>query len=59
MIFQNEASFTTSVASSFLVPTSWRAGPIPSNGREAQLFTEPAEYTYGWGGGWRTIVVTP
>jgi hypothetical protein len=59
VIFQNEASFTTSIAGSSLVSTSWRAGPIPTNGREAQLFTVPAVYTYGWGGTPRAVIVTP
>lgn len=59
VIFQNEASFTTHLGADHSASIQWRAGPIQVHGREAQLFTEPAVYSYAWGGAHRAIVVNP
>jgi hypothetical protein len=59
VVFQNEASFVTSVDGARQAGQEWRAGPILVRGREAQIFTSPDVYSYAWGGEPRAVVVTP
>ena len=58
VIFQNDAPFVAYVGDSG-ARSEWRAGPIPINGREAQLFTAPQTYPDRWAGGERAVVVRP
>ncbi len=59
VIFQNETGSEVAIGAVGDQGTHWQAGPMRPNGRQAQLFSRPGTYPYGWLGGTATVIVSP